>query len=188
MHAELITDQEDAYLTILEIETLIKVLTAADIFRLSNIAKQYKYCLMDADELLNEAIVITASGKRKFRRTVPLVAFLAETMWSIASNEKRKLDRKVAPINDDPANDPILNLPDKTVSVENEAAANQELEHIYELFKDDDDVTMLLMGIYDGLNPDEICKTANWSRTTYNSVRKKLRRGLNNHFPLGRTS
>lgn len=188
MHAEFITEPEDAYLTILEIKALIKVLTAADIFRLSHIAKQYKYCLMDADELLNEAIVVTASGTRKFRRTVPLVAFLAETMWSIASNEKRKLDRKAAPIDDDPVNDPILNLPDNTVSLENEAAADQELKHIYELFKDDDDVTMLLMGICDGLTPDEICKTANWNRTTYNSVRKKLRRGLNNHFPKGRTS
>lgn len=188
MHAELITEQEDQYLTRKEVEALIRSLSDTDIFRLREIANQYKYCLMDADELLNETIIVAASGNRNFPRTEKFIALLAETMWSIASNEKRKLNKKFFPIDDDPANDPILNFPDKSISVDDEVDANQKLNYIYELFKNDDDVTMLLMGLYDGLTPDEICETNCWNHTTYNSVRKRLRRKLNNHLPNGEIS
>lgn len=188
MHAEFTTEPEEEFLTTAEAVDLMRSLSDDDIFQLGRSAKQYEYCLMDADELLNEAIIATASGRRRVPRTVSIIAFLVETMWSIASNEKRKIDRKLSPTDDDPTHDPILNLVDETTCLEKNTIADQKLKKIFELFKDDDDVTMLLMGICDGLTPDEICDTANWSRTTYNSVRKKLRRGLNKHFPNGGTS
>jgi DNA-directed RNA polymerase specialized sigma24 family protein len=187
MLVELSTEPEDEYLTNLEIINLIKGLSPADIFRLGQIAKKYVYrSLMDADEILSEAIVVTASGQRKVPRNVPFVAFLAETMKSITSNEARKIRKKVTPIDDDPKNDPILNIADKNIHIEYEVAANQEIENIYELFKKDEDVTLLLMAKYDGLGPDEICEMENWNRTKYNSVQKRLRRGLNQRFPNGR--
>ena len=39
----------------------------------------------------------------------------------------------------------------------------------------------------DGLSPDEVCDMG-WGRTKYNSVQKRLRRGLNQRFPNGRES
>ena len=187
MLVELSTEPEDEYLTNLEITNLIRGLSPADILRLGQIAKKYVYrSLMDADEILSEAIVVTASGQRKVPRNVPFVAFLAETMKSIASNEVRKIRKKVTPINDDPENDPILNIADKNIHIEYEIVANQEIERIYELFKNDEDITFLLMAKYDGLSPDEICEMGNWDRTKYNTVQKRLRRGLNQRFPNGR--
>jgi len=97
-----------------------------------------------------------------------------------------KYAKKITPIDDDPENDPILNIADKNIYIEYEVAANQEVEKIYELFKDDEDVTLLLMAKYDGLSPDEICEMGNWDRTKYNSVQKRLRRALNQRFPNGR--
>lgn len=92
MLVELSTEPEDEYLTNLEIAGLIRGLPPADILRLGQIAKKYVYrSLMDADEILSEAIVVMASGQRKVPRNVPLLAFLAETMRSIASNEVRKI-------------------------------------------------------------------------------------------------
>lgn len=180
-------ESEDEYLTDLEIKSLIQGLSPANILRLGQIARKYVYrSLMDADEILSEAIVVTASGQRKVPRNVSLIAFLAETMRSIASNEVRKIRKKITPIDDDPENDPILNIADKNIHIEYEVAANQEIEHIYELFKNDEDVTFLLMAKYDGLSPDEICEMGNWDRTKYNSVQKRLRRGLNQRFPNGR--
>ena len=180
-------ESEDEYLTNLEIKSLIQGLSSANILRLGQIARKYVYrSLMDADEILSEAIVVTASGQRKVPRNVSLIAFLAETMRSIASNEVRKIRKKLTPIDDDPENDPILNIADKNIHIEYEVAANQEIEHIYELFKNDEDVTFLLMAKYDGLSPDEICEMGNWDRTKYNSVQKRLRRGLNQRFPNGR--
>jgi DNA-directed RNA polymerase specialized sigma24 family protein len=187
MPVELHTETEDEYLTIPEFECLIQNLSEAEILKLGQIAKKYTTrCLMDANELLNEAIIVTASGKRKFPRKVQLLAFFAGTMKSIASNEKRKLHKKISPIDDDPANDPILNEADKNIHIENEAIANQELTLIYDIFKNDDDVTMLLMAKCDGLSPDEICETEGWDRTKYNAIQKRLRRALNKRFPNGR--
>jgi DNA-directed RNA polymerase specialized sigma24 family protein len=187
MLVELSTEPEDEYLTNLEVINLIKGLSPANILRLGQIAKKYEYrSLMDADEILNEAIVVAASEQRKVPRNVPFVAFLAETMKSITSNEARKIRKKVTPIDDDPENDPILNIADKNIHIEYEVAANQEIEHIYELFKSDEHVTLLLMAKDDGLSPDEICEMGNWDRTKYNSVQKRLRRGLNQRFPNGR--
>ncbi len=180
-------EPEDKHLTDLEVKILIQGLSSAKILKLGQIAKKYEYrSLMVADEILSEAIVVTASGQRKVPRNVPFVAFLAETMKSITSNEARKIRKKATPIDDDPENDPILNIADKNIDIEYEVAANQEIENIYELFKKDEDVTLLLMAKYDGLDPDEICEMENWNRTKYNSVQKRLRRGLNQHLPNGR--
>lgn len=180
-------EPEDKHLTDLEVKILIQGLSSAKILKLGQIAKKYEYrSLMGADEILSEAIVVTASGQRKVPRNVPFVAFLAETMKSITSNEARKIRKKATPIDDDPENDPILNIADKNIDIEYEVVANQEIENIYELFKKDEDVTLLLMAKYDGLDPDEICEMENWNRTKYNSVQKRLRRGLNKHFPNGR--
>jgi DNA-directed RNA polymerase specialized sigma24 family protein len=107
-------------------------------------------------------------------------------MKSIAYNERRKANRKFSPIDDDPENDPISNIVDENIHIENEISDKQELNDIYKLFENDGDVTLLLMAKYDGLNPDEICEMENWDRKKYNSVLKRLRRGLNQRFPNGR--
>lgn len=186
MLVELSKETEDEYFTILEIQRLIKDLSPADILRLGKIAKKYaRNCLMDSDEILNESIIVIASGSRNFPRDVSLLAFLAGTMKSISSNERRKISKNFTP-KDDQDNDFISNIADTNISIEDEATAKKEIEHIYDLFKDDEDVTFILMAKYDGLKPDEICETAGWDRTKYNSVQKRLRRGLNQRFPNGR--
>jgi hypothetical protein len=82
--------------------------------------------------------------------------------------------------------DSTTSLQDKSVSPEEKATAYQELNAILELFKDDEDITSYLMGLYDGLTPDEICEIWGWDRTKYGSVQKRLRRSLNKHYPNGR--
>lgn len=182
------TETEDEYLTIQEIKCLIQQLQEAEILKLIQIANVYtrkNNCLTDADELLNDAIVVIASGKRKFPRNVPLIIFFAGTMKSIAYNQKRKAIKKVLPIDDNPANDPILTQVDVSIDIESEAIAAQEISIFYDLVKSDDDVTLLIMAKCDGLSPAEICETTSWNRTQYSSVQKKLRRFLNKNYPNG---
>lgn len=190
MHVELSKETEDEFFTISEIERLIKGLSNADILRLGGISKRYaRNSILDADDILNESIVIIASGSRKFPRNIALLAFLAGTMRSIASNNRRKSNKFISTINDqdnENYNDFILNIPDKNVNIESEESACQELQYVYELFKDDEDVTCLLLGKCEGLKPDEVCSTWEWDRTKYDTVQKRLRRGLNQHFPNGR--
>jgi DNA-directed RNA polymerase specialized sigma24 family protein len=191
MHVELYTEPDDEYLTDPEIKCLIQQLSEVEMLKLGQIAKIFSRKtggLIETNELLNEAIVVIASGKRKFPRQVPLLGFFAGTMKSIVFNEMRKAKRILVVVEDDPENDPILNAVDQTIDVENEAIADQALAHIYELVKDDDEMTLLVMARCDGLSPDEVCGIEDWNRTKYNSVQKRLRRTLNKHFPNGKES
>ncbi|MCI0562397.1 MAG: sigma-70 family RNA polymerase sigma factor [Nitrososphaera sp.] len=189
MHVKSVSEQEDAHLSSSEVRDALQALSDADNLRLGKIARRYALgCPMDADDLLSETTVAALDGNRKCPRDVPLIAFLAGGMKSIAYNEKRKVGNecRAVPIDDNPDNDPVLLLPDGGLSPEEEAMAKSEANAVFELFKGDDDVTMLLMGLYDDYAPDEICGINHWDRITYNSIRKRLRRGLDKHFPAGR--
>ncbi len=191
MAVEFATESEDEHLSPLEIRIALHELSDADILRLGKIASQYANgCQLETDELLNEAIAASLSGNRQCPRTVPLIIFLRQAMRSIASNQRRKIrtEHRAEPMDNDPANDPVLSVSDGKPSPADRAVAEQEVQTIFALFDHDEDVTMLLMGIYDSYNPDEICETAGWDRKTYDTVRKRLRRGLNKHFPEGRQS
>lgn len=191
MHVELYTEPDDEYLTDPEIKCLIQQLSNAEILKLGQIAKIFSRKtggLIEADDLLNKAIIVIASGKRKFPRQVPLLGFFAGTMKSIVFNEMRKAKKMLAVAEDDPENDPVINAVDQSIDIENEAIADQALAHIYELVKDDDEMTLLVMARCDGLSPDEVCDTAGWNRTKYDTVQKRLRRALNKRFPNGKES
>lgn len=191
MHVESVSEQEDENLSPSEIKAAIKTFSNGDRLRLNKIARWYAYgCRMASDDLLSEATVAALTGNRQCPRAVSLIAFFAGAMKSIAYNEKRKAGNecRAVPIDDNPDNDPVLLLPDGGLSPEQEAMAKSEANSVFELFKSDDDVTMLLMGLYDDYDPDEICDINNWDRTTYNTIRKRLRRGLDKHFPEGRPS
>ena len=187
MSGEFLNESEDKYLTDFEIRTLITNLSEANFFRLNQIAKRYILgCQMEPDDLLQEAIFSILSGNRKYPRNVPLISFFANTMKSIAYNERRKISEIITTINDDSDNDYINNIAANDNAFDIEAAANQEIKNIYDLFINDEDITMLLMAKYEELSPDETCKTLDWNRTQYDSVTRRLRRALNKYFPNGR--
>lgn len=188
MHVELYTEPDDEYLTESEIKNLIQQLSEVELFKLGNIAKIFSRKtggLIEADEILNSAILVIASGKRKFPRRLALLEFFSGIMRSIVSNEMRKAKRILAIADEDPESNPILNAVDQTTDVESEAIAEQALDRIYGLVKNDDEMTLLVMARCDGLSPDEVCALEGWNRTKYNSVQKRLRRTLNKHFPNG---
>lgn len=189
MHVELATEPENEHLSISEIQSELRKLTDADLLRLGKIGERYaRRCPMDADDLLNEAITESLTGDRRCPRNVVLTAFLAQTMRSIAFNEKRKAKQAPIqePVDNDAANDPLLSLPNEGPTILETVEAKSELEALFALFDQDGDVKMLLMGLQDGCEPDEICGITGWDRKTYSTVRKRLRRGVDKHFPEGR--
>jgi DNA-directed RNA polymerase specialized sigma24 family protein len=189
MNPDLATGTEEEYMPSSEIRVALQELTDTDSLRLKMIARCYAArCPMDENDLMQEAFLRALSGERKCPRGVPLIAFLAETMRSIASNERRKgkFIRLLEPSEENPSDNPILSYPDGRPSPEKIAAAEQEVETIFKLFADDEDVGMLLMGITEDYDPDEICDLNEWSRTNYDTVRRRMRRKLNNRFPKGR--
>ena len=186
MPVELHTEIEDEYFTTQEINQLLKNLSNADIYRLREIAGHYaRLSLIEADDLVNDAILAIASGDRKFKREVPLIAFFAGIMKSLAYNEKRK-QQKFISIDYESDNNPILNKADESIDIEKNIIEDQELKEIYDLFENDDDVTLLLMARFEGKTPNECCEIADWDITKYYTVSKRLRRALKNRFTNGR--
>ncbi len=180
MHVEFV-EETDEFRSPPDINNAIKNLSKADTYRLHSIAKQYSFhCSMDVDEILNEAIFKALSEKRKCPVDISLIAFISQTMRSIAFNERRKNEKFES------IDNPTPSLQDKSSSPEEKVTTVQELNKILELFKNDDDITSYLIGIYEGLTPTEICELWEWDRTKYGSVQKRLRRSLNKHYPNGR--
>lgn len=191
MHVKSVSEQEDEHLSPTEIKAAIQALSNADRLRLGKIARRYAAGRpVDADDLLSEATVAALSGNRKCPRDVPLTAFFAGAMKSIAHNERRKAraEWRATLIDNKPDNDPVSLVPADGPSPEQQAMARNEINAIFALFKDDDGVTLLLMGLFDDYAPNEICDINQWDRTTYDTIRKRLRRGLDKHFPGGRPS
>ena len=189
MQVELITEPKDEHLSISELQSELSRLTNADLLRIGAIGGKYAWrCPMDADDLINEAIAASLSGNRKCPRNIPLPVFLSLTMRSIACNERRKANEvaRQEPVDNDPANDPLLSFPDAGPTILETLEVRSELDAISSLFDQDEDVKVLLMGLEDGYEPNEICEITGWDRTTYTTVRKRLRRGVDRNFPEGR--
>lgn len=189
MHVQLATKPENEHLSLSEVRTELEKLSEADILRLGATGEQYAWrCSVDGSDLLSEAITKSLSGDRRCPRDISFIAFLVNTMKSIAFNERRKADLIPIqePIDNDPANDTLFSVPDNKQGVLETVETINELDALYAIFKNDECVTMLLMGLQDGYEPDEICEMEGWDRKKYNSIRKKLRRGVNSNFSEGR--
>lgn len=189
MHLNIANELEHEHLSTSEIRTKLENLTEPDILRLGATGERYAWqCPMDGNDLLNEAITRALSGERKCGRDTPFIAFLVMAMKSIAFDERRKVNLIPIeePIDEDPAHDPLFSVASKEQTPLNAVETESEVDALYKVFRNDENVTMLLMGLHDGLSPEEICKLENWSIKTYNTIRKRLRRGIMNNFPNGR--
>src|SRR4051812_46898907 len=78
-----------------EVETALTRLSSADLVRIKQLAKLRAAGLTTVDwqDLLNGAISRMLAGTRRWPKSVPLVAFVAQTMRSVASEEWRRLDQ-----------------------------------------------------------------------------------------------
>lgn len=160
----------------------LDLLSRADLVRLKAIARLHAFGLppgMSGADLLHEAILRTMQGTRVRPPDVPLVAFLAETMRSIKSEQVRRYRRE---------RDAATPEPRAVPDPERIMAATQELAAIYRLFADDRAATQILNGVGAGWSAEEIRKATNMSKTDYNSARKRMRRAFLRAGLTGRRS
>ena len=85
----------DEIATIEECIGALRALSASDLQQLNNSARMRAAGLelLEGDDLVNEAIARLLSGSRRWPRKVPLVAFLLQTMRSIANSHWKRLER-----------------------------------------------------------------------------------------------
>lgn len=170
-----------------EVAQALRELADADLLRLQEYGRLRTLGMpwMNGADLFHEAIARALGGDRRWPRDVAFVAFLRESMRSIAHEEmRRRIEGPVltqselgtARSAEEP--DPFENIGDERAGPEREVAARQALEVIYSTFAHDANALAVLAGMAQGLAPDEICKAAQISITEYQTAQKRIRRRL----------
>lgn len=175
-----------------EVAEALRQLSDADMRRLEALARVRAIGLHEVDwrDLLYESVHRLYEGRRRWPRDVPLIAFLHQTMRSIASEHwKRRDEGKVVSEADLLRNEGeerigiVEAAPDGTTSPERETAAAETLARIESLFADDPDAQTVISGMVSGKGPREIQEGADMDNKRYATTQRRIRRTLARAFP-----
>jgi DNA-directed RNA polymerase specialized sigma24 family protein len=178
-----------------QVVSAVKGIEDADLVRLKRIAQMRAIGLqgMEWRDLLNEAIARAIGGSRLWPLEVPFIAFLAQTMRSIANEQWRRIHESPVQLESDlplqSSNGPssaIDSFAIDQIDPQRHALANSALREVLKLFGNDKVALEILGGIGDGMSPKEIQKQLNLTETDYDSARKRIRRSLAKAFSEGK--
>ena len=171
----------------------LRDLSQADLLRLKQIAKMRSSGLasLDWEDLVNEAVARVLAGTRRWPKSVPFIAFMAQTIRSVASEEWRRLDQAQVTLESEMAStdegEPITSLADiaaNPIHPEREVISRRTLSEIEALFVNDAEAHQVLFGLAQGLAPAEIQTDSGMSPIQYASAQKRIRRSLARHFSV----
>ncbi len=181
MSARPVTDES---VTLQEVALTLSTLSDSDLSQIKHLAmiRSYGLTLMGWQDLVNEAVSRLLSGARRWPRTVPFVAFMAQTMRSIASEEWEEIERGTIVREADFATSADADVPHLAelgaapVDVEAHALALVALQKIQAHFSADPEVLAVLQGLALGSTPAEIQRQVNMTPTAYATAQRRLRR------------
>lgn len=154
-----------------EVARALGVLSVGELRRLELIARGRANGLVGADwsDLLQEAVARALEGSRRWPRAIPIMAFLAQTIRSIASELRSRAEAATSDRDTDAqlSEDPRAGI---------EAA--DLLRRIRERFQGDEKVAILMDGILAGETARETQIRSGMSSTEYDAARKRFWRGL----------
>lgn len=177
----------DDYATPDEAIDALERLDAGEHRRLERLARNRSWGLRHRgwEDILNTAIERVLAGTRRWRRRVSLVAFLAETMRSVADEyrDQESRNRSVA------ESDLLASEGNVQVSIfervasgegtpEEELIAKETLARIENLFADDAEGLGIVMARAEGYDPAETQSLLDLTSTQYDSGLKRVRRRL----------
>jgi DNA-directed RNA polymerase specialized sigma24 family protein len=147
-------------------------------------------------ELYREALCRALLGERHCPRTVPVMAFLVETMRSIASHDRKQqrrvtlLDAKDEIGEDTSTVSPGLLVsgeldPEEHLLAQEEAEAGDMVTTIQGHFQGDEECQLVLMGWADGLRGKELRDFVGVDQTRLDYLGKKIRRTMGKLYPNG---
>lgn len=171
LNARVEGDGEPRFAGLAEAARGIATLGRADLRRLELIARARAQGLpaMDWRDLLQESIVRTLEGSRRWPHGIPLVVFLAQTMRSIASDVRQRASE------DYPGEGATLEpVDDAHLKIE----ADQQLRDIMRHFQDDRAVRDLISGLQMGETALETQKRCGLSANEFDAARKRFWRGV----------
>jgi hypothetical protein len=140
-------------------------------------------------ELYREALCLTLLGKRKCPIEVSLVAFLAQTMRSLASHRRARLKRQrvAAKSGKTEAIEDLQVLTDQ----HNPEASLIEQEDtdmvaaIYECLEGDDEAQLVVMAIANGKRGKELRDEIGIDQAAYDYAMRRIKKAVKKRFPEG---
>ena len=173
---------DDDYLSPGELRAAVDEFQGADWIRLRKIASIHAMkCKAEWQEILDEAMCRALDGTRKCRKNLSIIVFFDGAMRSIVSswNKEAKTEptEKAMPllIETEEGRELTVDPPDSSTP-DLELEVQEKLTELEELFEDDDEATMVLMGQQDNLSPSEIQELTGLNQTQYATVLRQLRR------------
>lgn len=184
---ELHNVSEDDLATLGEVKKAIEALTNADYAKLMLIARYFcKARIADpsieSDDLLQEAIVRTLTGTRKWKKGISLLKHLDRTMESISSYyiEKQSKSPRIDSLSDN--NEQLqAPIPAPSVSIE----VTDKIESVLRLFKNDEIALKYLQLKGEGLQPSDIQSKLNINNTQYDTITRRIRRRITKYLAKG---
>jgi RNA polymerase sigma-70 factor (ECF subfamily) len=175
-----------------EIVKAIRDLSPADWVRLKKVARRYAAGRpMAADDLLQEGYARALDG-RVCPHNVDVVRFLAEAMRSIAHGEQEKVGNKLATVsvsNTDEITPKAAAVPDPSMTAEESMIRDEEdrtvRQSIIALFTDDEAAQIIVEGMMDELEGEELRELCGLDERAYASKRRLIRRRVDKAYPKG---
>jgi DNA-directed RNA polymerase specialized sigma24 family protein len=135
-----------------------------------------------AGELIHEAVCRALTGARNCPRDVPFMAFLAETLRSIASHDRKQRRRSESLATDSRDTDPHAPSPEDDLMQKQAAAAVQA---IHGCFDDDPEAQLVLLGLQDGLRGAALREATGLDQGQLDYAIKRIRTKMRKTYPQG---
>lgn len=182
-----------AHLSVAEVDNALQKLSDAGWLRLRKIARTLANIYpIEADDLLQEACCLALEDRRHCPRHVDIFKFLGEAMQSIASDTLKSRTRHPElrlVSNSDDEDDETIDPPDDRPDVEEVLAQEHEAklikQRILDLFLDDPNAQIMVEGIMEGMEGDELQDLTSLDKTAFASKRRLIKRRIEKGFPEG---
>jgi RNA polymerase sigma-70 factor (ECF subfamily) len=156
-----------------------------ELHKLKQIARLRSFGLPSStwEDLLQEALFRAFTGARQWPVSVPFLAFLAQTVRSIAGDERRRsqdvevISAADLGVDEDSAKH-IDNVAVTATTPESLAAARAALQEIERIFAGDLEALQVLEGLALGLTPAEVQSTSGMTSVQYSTAQKRIQRAL----------
>jgi DNA-directed RNA polymerase specialized sigma24 family protein len=145
------------------------------------------------NQLLHEAMCSAIMGDRKCPRPVPFMAFVIQSMRSIASHEREKRARETADGSvEDPDHGSASVMFASPPSTPEESLLEREavdvIKHFQNCFEGDEQAQMVILGWSGGYRGKELRDFVGVDQPTLDYAIKRVRRVMKKRFPHGWTS
>ncbi len=185
-----VSEPEKEHLTPDEVLEAVDSLSAADKLRL-RIIEQRRRAGTDFDEgeLYWEAIYRAIAGQRKCPRCESIVAFLAQSMRSIASHRHEVLSKQV-PLATTDGSGKVVELQIASNQMDPEATMIEQdavdiVDHIYDCLDGDEQAQFAILTISDGKEGRERNDAIGVDQAGFDYIMKRIRKVMRKKYPKG---